>query len=87
MLKKQWVSTDVFMLKLRWTYDVSGHMTTERVWCYLLAWSVGFMNFPLLVEEVERRPMVTARLLHPAREDTVSTYWNQEKRQIYKLYF
>ena len=75
----------VVMLKVRWTYDVSGHMTTERVWRYLLAWSVGFMNFPLLVEEVERRPMVMVRLLHPAREDTVSTYCNLEK--IYKLYF
>lgn len=30
-----------------------------------LAWSVGFMNFPLLVEEVERRPIVLVRLLHP----------------------
>lgn len=31
---------------------------------YLLAWSVGFINFPLLVEEVERRPMLPVRLLH-----------------------
>jgi len=30
-----------------------------------LAWSVGFINFPLLVEEVERRPIVPVRLLHP----------------------
>lgn len=36
--------------------------------CYqhLLAWSVGFINFPLLVEEVERRPIVTVGLLHAA---------------------
>lgn len=30
-----------------------------------LAWSVGFINFPLLVEEVERRPIVSMFLLHP----------------------
>lgn len=35
-----------------------------RRW-YLLAWSVGFINFPLLVEEVERRPIVSVFLLHP----------------------
>lgn len=34
---------------------------------YLLAWSVGFINFPLLVEEVERRPILLVRLLHPAK--------------------
>lgn len=31
---------------------------------YILAWSVGFMNFPLLVDEVERRPIVPVNLLH-----------------------
>lgn len=34
---------------------------------YLLAWSVGFINFPLLVEEVERRPILPVRILHPAK--------------------
>lgn len=28
------------------------------------AWSVGFMNFPLLVDEVDRRPMISNTHLH-----------------------
>lgn len=38
-------------------------LSSKKCW-YLLAWSVGFMNFPLLVEEVERRPIVSVRLFY-----------------------
>lgn len=31
---------------------------------YSRAWSVGFMNFPLLVDEVDRRPMMAHTHLH-----------------------
>lgn len=50
---------------------------------YVLAWSVGFINFPLLVEEVERRPIVSVNLLHLRYHNNVSQ--NGPFRRIYNL--
>lgn len=51
----------------------------KKLFWYLLAWSVGFINFPLLVEEVERRPIVTdVNLLHLWCYDNVRINYSEK---------
>lgn len=58
----------IFISNQQQQYPADQFMIELAPVCYqhLLAWSVGFINFPLLVEEVERRPIVTVGLLHAA---------------------